>query len=330
MRKGYLVGILVLVLLAPTFLFAGGGSDTDDAAYEIATVVKITGIPWFNRMEEGVNRAADELGVKAYQIGPSDADPAQQVRMVEDLISKGVDAICVTPNDATALEPVFNRAREEGIIIITHESPDQKGKDYDLELIDNDNFGRHHWDMLAKYMGESGQYAIFVGSLTVPLHNLWADVGIAYAAEKYPGMELVTERIPCGEDQELSKQRTLELLQAYPDLKGIIGFGSLGPPGAAQALREKGLTDKVSVVGTVLPGHAAQYLKDGSMDHGILWDPADAGYAMTWVALQMLEGKEIKNGMKVPGMGTTVLDGDVIKVDAMIDITGDNADDFGF
>ncbi len=331
MRKGFLA-VLVLVILAamPANLFAGGGSDVDDDVYEIATVVKITGIPWFNRMEAGVDRAAKELGVNAYQVGPADADPAQQVRMVEDLISKGVDAICVTPNDAKALEPVFNRAREEGIIIITHESPDQKGKDYDLELIDNENFGRHHWDMLAENMGESGQYAIFVGSLTVPLHNLWADVGIAYAAEKYPGMELVTERIPCGEDQELSKQRTLELLQAYPDLAGIIGFGSLGPPGAAQALKEKGLTDDVSVVGTVLPAHAAQYLKDGSLDHGILWDPGDAGYAMTWVALQLLEGKKIKDGMTVPGMGTTVLDGDVIKVDAMIDITADNADDFGF
>ncbi|RKX73515.1 MAG: autoinducer 2 ABC transporter substrate-binding protein, partial [Spirochaetes bacterium] len=42
------------------------------------------------------------------------------------------------------------------------------------------------------------------------------------------------------------------------------------------------------------------------------------------------EGKDIKNGIKVPGMGTIVLDGDVIKVDAMIDITSDNADDFGF
>ncbi len=331
MKNRYMLCLaLIALLVVPVSLFAGGDAESGDDTYEIATVVKITGIPWFNRMEVGVNRAAEELGVKAYQIGPADADPAQQVRMIEDLISKGVDAICVTPNDAKALEPVFNRAREEGIVIITHESPDQKGKDYDLELIDNENFGRHHWDMLAKYMGESGNYAIFVGSLTVPLHNLWADVGIEYAKARYPGMELVTERIPCGEDQELSKQRTLELLQAYPDLAGIVGFGSLGPPGAAQALKEKGLSDDVAVVGTVLPAHAAQYLKDGSMDHGILWDPGDAGYAMTWVALQILEGKTISNGMSVPGLGEIVLDGDVIIVDAMIDITGENADDFGF
>ena len=298
--------------------------------YEIAVIVKITGIPWFNRLEEGVLQAAEDFGVNAYQVGPADADPAQQARIVEDMISKGVDAIAVVPNDATALEPIFQKAQEAGIIVLTHESPDQVGNDYDLELIDNVEFGRHHWDMLVEYMGDSGQYAIFVGGLTVPLHNLWADEGLAYAAEEYPNLELVTERIPCGEDQELSRQTTLDLLQSYPDLKGIIGFGSLGPPGAAQALIEKGLIDDVAVVGTVLPLHAAPYLLDGSMDHGILWDPKDAGYSLVWTAIQMLDGKDITDGMDVPGVGVITLDGKVIKVDAMLNITSENAEELGF
>ncbi|NIO45975.1 MAG: substrate-binding domain-containing protein, partial [Planctomycetales bacterium] len=83
--------------------------------YEIATVVKVGGIPWFNRMEEGVHQAAKQLGVDAYLIGPTQADEAQQVRMVEDLISKGVDAICVVPNDSRSLEPVFAKAKAAGI-----------------------------------------------------------------------------------------------------------------------------------------------------------------------------------------------------------------------
>jgi simple sugar transport system substrate-binding protein len=326
-----LVGVF-LIAFTP-FLFAGGAKEGTSAAKgapEIATVVKITGIPWFNRMEVGVKKAASELAVNAYQVGPADADPAQQVKIIEDLISKGVKAICVTPNDATALEPVFNRARQQGIVIVTHESPDQKGKDYDLELIDNVKFGQHAWDVLANYMGTSGKYAIFVGSLTVPLHNLWADEGIKYAKTKYPNLELATQRIPCGEDQELAKQRTLELIKAYPDLRGIVGFGSLGPPGAAQALKEKGLTGKVSVVGTVLPGQAAVYLKDGSMKQGLLWDPADAGFGMTWIAKQILDGKKITDGMDIPGIGKVNLKGDVIQVDAAIDITSANADSFGF
>jgi simple sugar transport system substrate-binding protein len=330
-RKSLLLVVALAVVLA-SFLTGCAAQQAAKPAeeYEIAVVVKITGIPWFNRLEEGVKQGAEELGVNAYQVGPADADPAQQVKLVEDLVSKGVDAIAVVPNDAKSLEPVFAKAKEKGIIILTHESPDQVGNDYDLELIDNVKFGQHHWDMLVENMGDSGQFAVYVGSLTVPLHNLWADEGLKYAAEKYPNLELVTERIPCGEDQELAKQRTLELIKAYPDLKGIVGFGSLGPPGAAQALQEKGLCDKISVVGTVIPGHAAPYLKSGCMDHGILWDPKDAGYGLVWVAKQMLDGKEIKDGMEIPGMGTIALDGNVIKVDAMIDITADNAEGFGF
>jgi simple sugar transport system substrate-binding protein len=323
----------VLVTTLVSFLVAGcapQAAEQPDEEYEIAVVVKITGIPWFNRLEEGVNQAAEDLGVNAYQVGPADADPAQQVKMVEDLVSKGVDAIAVVPNDAKALEPVFDKAREKGIVILTHESPDQVGNDYDLELIDNVKFGQHHWDKLVEFMGDSGQYAIFVGSLTVPLHNLWADEGIKHAEANYPNLELVTERIPCGEDQELAKQKTLELIKAYPDLKGIVGFGSLGPPGAAQALTEKGLTDQIAVVGTVIPGHAAPYLKDGSLSHGILWDPKDAGYGLTWVAKQILDGKEVADGTEIPGIGKISLEGNVIKVDAMIDITADNVDGFGF
>ena len=120
-------------------------------------------------------------------------------------------------------------------------------------MIDNKLLGEHTFDLLAKCTGGSGEYAILVGSLTVPGHNAWADAGVAYAKEKYPGLKQVTDRIPASEDQDLSRQKTLELMKAYPDLKGVVGFGSLGPPGAAQAVKEKGMEDKVCVVGTVLP-----------------------------------------------------------------------------
>lgn len=320
---------LLVVSCAPP---AGAPAPAEEKAkeYEIAIVVKIGGIPWFNRLEVGVKDAAKELGVNAYMVGPADADPAQQVKMVEDLVAKGVDAIGVVPNDAKSLEPVFAKAKEKGIVVLTHESPDQVGNDYDLELIDNVKFGQHHWDKLVEFMGDSGEFAVYVGSLTVPLHNLWADEGLKYAAEKYPNLKLVTERIPCAEDQELSRQKMLELIKAYPDLKGLVGFGSLGPPGAAQALEEKGLCDKIAVVGTVIPGHAAPYLKNGCMDWGILWDPRDAGYGMVWLAKYILDGGKVSDGLEIPGIGAAELEGNILKFDAMIDITAENVDSFGF
>jgi ABC-type sugar transport system substrate-binding protein len=123
-------------------------------------------------MEKGIKEAGKEQNVKAYMIGPTTADPAQQVRAVEDLIAKKVSAIGVVPNDATALEPMFKRAKAAGIPVITHESPDQVGNVWDIELIDNKEYGEQHMKDFAKFMGEEGEYIVYVGGLTVPAQRM--------------------------------------------------------------------------------------------------------------------------------------------------------------
>ena len=122
-------------------LTLGGAAWAADPA-EIVTVVKIGGIPWFNAMEVGIQKEGKELGVNASMIGPTQADAAQQVRAVEDLIARKVDVIAVVPNDAVALEPVFKRAQEAGIKVLTHESPDQKFNDWNVELTSVAGFRR--------------------------------------------------------------------------------------------------------------------------------------------------------------------------------------------
>jgi len=298
--------------------------------YEIVTVVKVGGIPWFNRMEEGVRQAAQQLDVDTYLVGPAEADEAQQVRMVEDLISKGVDAICVVPNDSRSLEPVFAKAKAAGIRVITHESPLQENHDFNIEAINNADFAQYHVDKLVELIGPDAKYAIFVGSLTAPTHNIWADEVVEYAEQKYPNLKLVTERIPCSEEMDLAKQKTLDLIKAYPDLKGIIAFGSLGPPGAAQALKEKGLEGKIAVIGTVIPSQGAPYLQDGSLSHGTLWDPKPVGFALVYIAKTLLDGETVTDGMKVPDLGSIRLDGQNIELDCMLKITKDNANQLGF
>ena len=89
---------------------------------KIATVVKIAGIQWFNRMEEGVKQFAADTGDDAFLVGPAQADPQQQVALLEDMIAQGVNALAVVPMSPEALEPVLGRAMEQGIAVITHEA----------------------------------------------------------------------------------------------------------------------------------------------------------------------------------------------------------------
>jgi len=299
--------------------------------YEIAAVVKIGGVPWFKALEDGVRQAAQEFGQNAYVVSPTTVDPAQQVAIVEELVNKGVDALAVVPNDAASLEPVFKKAREKGIVVLTQESVDQAGNDYDFELIDNDKFARENWDALVKCMGsDSGEYAVLIGALDVPLQKLWADEGLRYAKEKHPNLKLVADPIPYSENQELAHQKAAELIQAHPNLKGVIGFGSLGPPGAAQAVKDRGLQEKICVVGTALPSHAAPFIKDGSLDEGLFWSPKDAGYGLVWLAKQILDGQKIESGMEIPGLGPITVDGKIIRANSIIHISKDNVDSFGF
>ena len=88
---------------------------TADAAgktFSIATVVKVDGIAWFDRMRDGVKQFGDDTGHDVWQVGPSQADAAAQVQLIENLIAQGVDAICVVPFSVEAVEPVLQKARE--------------------------------------------------------------------------------------------------------------------------------------------------------------------------------------------------------------------------
>jgi simple sugar transport system substrate-binding protein len=314
---------------ALALLYSGWSTTVRAEEREIAVVVKIGGIPWFTAMEKGIQEAGKDQNVKAYMIGPTTADPAQQVRAVEDLIAKKVSAIGVVPNDAKALEPVFERAKAAGIPVITHESPDQVGNVWDIELIDNKEYGEQHMKDFAKFMGEEGEYIVYVGGLTVPLHNAWADAAIAYQKEHYPKMKLVADRYGVAESVDDSYKTALDAMLAHPNLKGILTFGSQGPIGAGRAIKERGKENQIVLVGTCSPTQGKKLVKDGIIKVGYMWSPIEAGKAFVTVANLVLDGKQITDGMEIPGLGKVSVDPKtrVIRVIKMVAINKDTIDE---
>ena len=291
----------------------------------MVTVVKIAGIPWFNALEKGVKKGGKDFDIDASMVGPANVDPAQQVKLLEDLIAKKVTVIGLVPLDVKVCEPVLKRAQAAGIKVITHEGPEQEGRDWNVELIDSVRFGEVQMQRLAKDMSESGDYVVYVGTLTTPLHNKWADAAIAYQKAHYPKMKLVADRFPGADEIDTAYKTTLDVIKAYPNLKGVLGFGSNGPIGAGNAVREKRLGKKIAVVGTVLPSQAKDLIADGIIREGFLWNPTDAGYAMVAVARLVLDGKPIKDGVDIPGLGKASVDvpGKLIKVDKIMRINNE-------
>ncbi len=269
----------------------------------MGVVVKIGGIPWFNAMETGIKETGAELGVDATMIGPTSADPALQVRAIEDLIAKGVDVIGVVPNDEKALEPVLKKAMAAGIKVVAHEGPGIQNKDWDFELASVKGFGETHAELLAQAMGGKGEYAMFVGSLTVPLHNAWADAAIAYLKDKYPEMTLIGDRYGVAESVDDSRKTTLDLMAAHPNLKGILAFGSQGPIGAGRAIEERRMIGKFFVLGPFSPGQGRKLVKSGAILGGFMWNPAEAGRVFVRIGKMLAEGKPITDGMTIEGLG---------------------------
>ncbi len=293
----------------------------------MGVVVKIGGIPWFNAMEVGIKEQGAALGIDAEMIGPTSADPALQVRAIEDLIAKGVDVIGVVPNDANAIEPVLEKARAAGIKVVTHESPAQKNVDWNFEMASSKGFGEAHAEMLAQAMGGSGQYAVYVGSLTVPLHNEWADYAIAYLGEKYPDMTVVGDRYGVAESVDDSRKTALDLIAANPDLKGFLAFGSQGPIGIGRALEETRKVGEIAVFGPFSPGQGRQLVKEGAISGGFMWNPMEAGRVFVRIGNMLVAGDAIAEGTVIEGLGPVSPDGTNIIVDALIPINKETVDE---
>jgi simple sugar transport system substrate-binding protein len=298
----------------------------------MVTVVKIAGIQWFNRMEEGVKKYAADTGNNAFQVGPAQADPQQQVALLEDMIAQGVNSIAVVPMSPEALEPVLKRAQDAGIVVISHEAASQQNVSYDIEAFKNEDFGANLMEQLATCMGGEGEYAVFVGSLTSQTHNQWVDGAIAYQKEKYPKMTLVGDKNETFDDQQKAYEKAQEVLRAFPNIKGMQGSASTDVAGIGLAIEERGLADTTCVFGTSLPSIAGQYLESGAVDGIGFWDPSVAGYAMNKLATMVMDGQAVTDGMDLglPGYEKVKLDGKVIYGQAWVNVNKANMAEYPF
>lgn len=333
--------VLTLALAVPFFGQsydpASFKSSKPQSAWKIALVPKDATNAWFVRMEVGVKQFAKETGINAFQKGPPKTDAAMQAQVIEDLIAQGVDAICVVPVDPSALEPVLDEALSKGIVVITHEGASQENTLYDIEAFSNEGLGQTIMVELAKMMGGSGLYTTMVGNVTNASHNEWADAGVAYAKAKYPGMTLLEAepRVEIMDNLDTAYERAKELFKKYPNLKGVFGTSSLSSPGVARAIEELGLKGKVFVTSVGLPNENKVYLKDGTLKSVLLWDPKDAGYAQLAMAVAVLKGEKVANGLNLKAPGWTSMQfapgsSKVLQGKGWITITKENVDTFGF
>lgn len=308
-------------------------ASTDGKVPTIAFVPKVMGQAWWDHVQANVEEWSSENGIEVIYKGPTEIDAAAQVQIMTDLVNQGVDVLCFSPNDPDACEAICKEALDKGIIVIATEASGMENVTYDVEAFDEEGLGGFLMDQLAVQMGEEGQYITMVGSMTMESQNNWADAAVAHQKEAYPNMELVPDaRVADDSDAEKAYELTKELIQKYPDLKGILGTGSFDAPGAARAIQELGLTGKVFAISVAMPLEVKDYLLDGTLGSVALWDAGITAKSMLNLGVKLYNGEEIAAGADLGEAGYDAVDiqGKVIVGQGQIAITTENVDDFGF
>jgi rhamnose transport system substrate-binding protein len=277
----------------------GSGSGSGGDRLKVAFVPKIQGIPYFEAMNKGGKQAAADLNVDWIYKGATSADPGAQTDIVKSLIQQRVDVIAVAPNDPDSMAPILQDAEEQGIHTM---SSDTDAPSSPREVFVNqatpDGIAEALTDTLLEKMGGKGKYAIVSCGQTAANLNSWIKAQKKYTAQKYPQAEIV-DTVYAGEDEAKAVSMAKDLMNAHPDLTGLIGECTSSAPAVAKAVREAGRTGKVFTTGVGTPKSMKPYLMDGSSSGAVLWDVEQLGYLTVWAGKQISEDKPFKKTNRV-------------------------------
>lgn len=333
------LALVVAAVFCSSLAFANGAADSGAAGakdgkkkYVVAMIPKLKGIDYFNACEQGAKEAADELGIDFIFDGPIEGRVDQQIEMISNWISQGVDAILVSPNDPNAIAPILKKARSRGIKVLSWDADAAKdARDFLVNQATPEAIGFKLMDNMAAQIGANGSYAIVTASLTDANQNSWIDAIKKRQAEKYPSMKLLTI-LPSETDQQLAFKRTQEIIKTYPGVQGVFGLSSMAFPGCAEAVIAEGVQGKVVVEGLSTPNGMRKFVKEGTVKNVVLWNPIDLGYLTMYATKAVLDGtlKDGTSSITAGRLGTKQVVGDEVLLGDPYVFTIENIDKFNF
>ena len=242
----------------------------------IAVMPKAKGDPYFVSARAGAEEAAKELGVDLLWDGPTSLDASQQNELVENWITRGVDAIVVAVENKGSISTVLRKAREHHIAVLTWDADaETNARDYFLNQATPEGIANALVDEAARLLPNGGQFAIITGALSAENQNEWIAFIKAAVAQKHPNLQLVTV-LPSDDDRDKAFQQTQTILKVYPEVRLIMAISAPAVPGAAEAVQQS--KRSVDVTGLSLPSICKPYIHNGVVQSIVLWNTRDLGY----------------------------------------------------
>lgn len=258
----------------------------------VVDVPKLIGIGYFNATSKGIAAAAKELGtVKVRTDGSTKANIDEQITLIDNYITRGVDGILFAANDPVAIAPVLKRAMSKGINVVGYDADaTRNARQWFVNQAEFNSMAKTLIDSLAREIGARGNFAIVTSTFTTPNQARWIAEMSAYQAKCYPQMRWL-ETVEAQEDNMLSFTQTATLINKYGDkLSGVVGMTTVATPAAAEAIAQARKCGKVAVIGMATPNAIRPYLNNGCMKSAVLWNPLDLGYAAMYALRAVADG----------------------------------------
>jgi ribose transport system substrate-binding protein len=277
--KKVLFCLLALLVLVAFNSFAKGTTEAAAPAGKhqiknntitIAWIPKALNNPVFEVGREGALKKAQELTAKGpykvevLYVASVASDIAEQARVVEDVIAKGVDAIGISCNEPTGCVDPIQKALKAGVEVMTWDSDSPKSGRFTYLGVDNYEGGKAAADLLVRAMGKSGKVALLTG---VPgAFNLEERIrGFKDGVKNYPDIQIV-KTVACNDDINQGVQVVEETMQSNPDLKGwfFVGLWPLfANRGSMKLWEDAAKSGKVKTIAFDTLPVELDYMKDG-------------------------------------------------------------------
>jgi ribose transport system substrate-binding protein len=286
------------------FIFTGcnksadstGDSKQAPGAKSIAVIPKGTTHVFWKSVEAGAQQAGKELGVNVLWKGPlKENDRAQQISIVEQFASEGVNGIVLAPLDDTALRRPVQGAMEKNTPVVIMDSPlkGQAGKDF-VGYVGTDNFhgGEIGGEELARLIGGKGK-VFLLRYMEGSASTTQREEGFMKAIKNHPDIQLIADNRYGGATASEAQSAAMNMLDQIREADGIFCSNESLTFGMVLALRQNGLAGKAKFVGFDSSGPLVDALKKNEIQALVAQNPRKMGYEAVKAIVAKLGGKEV-------------------------------------
>ena len=291
--------ILTVGIMSQGAVVANAATKTDDDTLNITLINQGSGQPYIAAYKNCFEKAEEDLNIKVNLVdGGWDAN--QQANAIQNAISSGVDGIVISPVDPSAVCTYVDEALEAGIEVCALTTQIGTGDAEDpvypetVGLVGHieTEVGRTAMDIAAEALDRSGKIAIIEGTPGMS-DTEGRKKGIDEENKEYPDIEVVSR--VCGEwvvDKAYTAMQNI--IQSNPEVELVICHSDNMAVGAAKALEDADMTDKVKIVGIGGSKDALDLIKKGEIYGTIMYVPETEAYTALEATAKVVRGEAEK------------------------------------